>query len=147
MKRHLTIITLSLALVSIILEGNSVLGQQKRSGSGGEAWDYLRDKYDANGDGQLTAAEYTRGPDKFQRLDANRDGVISPKDWGGVNSRKKSFGGRQKRSLDSSEVSPPAKGDKAPGFKLAYVNEPLKTVELASFQGSKPVALVFGSCS
>lgn len=147
MKRRLTIIGLSLALVSIILGGNSVSGQQNRSGSGAEAWEYLQDKYDANGDGQLTAAEYTRGPDKFQRLDANRDGVISPKDWGGGNSRKQSFGSRQKQSQDSSEVSPPAKGDKAPGFKLAYVNEPLKTVELASFQGSKPVALIFGSCS
>lgn len=147
MKRRLTITGLSLVLVGIVLGGNSVLGQQNRSSSGTEAWDYLQDKYDANGDDQLTEAEYSRGAEKFQRLDTNRDGVISPKDWGGVNSRKPSSRSRQKRSQNSSDVAPPAKGDKAPGFNLAYVNEPSKTVELASFQGSKPVALIFGSCS
>jgi len=151
MKRRLTITGLSLVLVGIAFGGDSVLGQQrgqqnKNSGSV-EVWDYLQDKYDANGDGQLTEAEYSRGAEKFQRLDVNRDGVISSKDWGGGISRKPFSRERQKRSLNSSSVAPPVKGDVAPGFNLAYVNEPSKTVELASFQGSKPVALIFGSCS
>lgn len=151
MKRRLTITGLSLVLVGIAFGGDSVLGQQrgqqnKNSGSV-EVWGYLQDKYDANGDGQLTEAEYSRGAEKFQRLDVNRDGVISSKDWGGGISRKPFSRERQKRSLNSSSVAPPVKGDVAPGFNLAYVNEPSKTVELASFQGSKPVALIFGSCS
>ncbi|MDA7861893.1 hypothetical protein N9B31_09705 [Mariniblastus sp.] len=147
MKRRLKITSLSLAFLGLVLAGNSVLGQQNRSTSGTGPWDYLQDKYDANGDDQLTEAEYSRGAEKFQRLDTNRDGVISAKDWGGGNSGQQSSKGRQKRSRNSSEITPPAKGEKAPGFKLTYVNEPSKTVELASFQGSKPVALIFGSCS
>jgi len=122
-------------------------GQQNKNSGSVEVWDYLQDKYDANGDGQLTEAEYSRGAEKFQRLDVNRDGVISSKDWGGGISRKPFSRERQKRSSNSSSVAPPVKGDVAPGFNLAYVNEPSKTVELASFQGSKPVALIFGSCS
>ena len=151
MKRRLTITGLSLVLVGIAFGGDSVLGQQrgqqnKNSGSV-EVWDYLQDKYDANGDGQLTEAEYSRGAEKFQRLDVNRDGVISTKDWGEGNSHKLFSRERQKRSSDSSSVAPPVKGDVAPGFNLTHVNEPSKTVELASFKGSKPVALIFGSCS
>lgn len=146
MKRYLAIIGLSLVLVSFAFKGNSVLGQLKGGSRGTEAWDYLQDKYDANGDDQLTEAEYSRGSEKFQRLDVNRDGVISPKDWEG-NSRTQFSRSRQKRSRNSTNVAPPLKGDEAPGFKLAYVNEPSKTVELASFKGSKPVALIFGSCS
>lgn len=151
MKRRLAITGLSLVLAGIALGGDSVLGQQKgqqnRNSGSVEVWDYLQDKYDANGDGQLTEAEYSRGAEKFQRLDVNRDGVISAKDWGGGISRKPFSRERQKRSSNSSNVAPPVKGDVAPGFNLAYVNEPSKTVELASFQGSKPVALIFGSCS
>ncbi len=155
MKRRLTVTGLSLILVGIALGGDSVLGQQRgqqrgqqnRSSSGVEVWDYLQDKYDANGDDQLTEAEYSRGAEKFQRLDVNRDGVISAKDWSGGNSRKSFSRERQKRSLNSSNLAPPVKGDVAPGFNLTYVNEPSKTVELASFRGSRPVALIFGSCS
>jgi hypothetical protein len=151
MKRRLAITGLSLVLAGIALGGDSVLGQQKgqqnRNSGSVEVWDYLQDKYDANGDGQLTESEYSRGAEKFQRLDVNRDGVISAKDWGGGISRKPFSRERQKRSSNSSNVAPPVKGDVAPGFNLAYVNEPSKTVELASFQGSKPVALIFGSCS
>lgn len=147
MKRHLAIIGLSLVFVSLAFEGNSVLGQQKGGSRGTDAWGYLQDKYDANGDDQLTEAEYSRGAEKFQRLDVNRDGVISPKDWEGGDSRTQFSRSRKKRSRNSTNVAPPEKGDEAPGFKLAYVNEPSKIVELASFKGSKPVALIFGSCS
>ena len=92
MKRRLAITGLSLVLAGIALGGDSVLGQQKgqqnRNSGSVEVWDYLQDKYDANGDGQLTESEYSRGAEKFQRLDVNRDGVISAKDWGGGISRK-----------------------------------------------------------
>ena len=147
MKHRLAITGLSLVFVGVVLGDSAVFGQQKRNSSGVEVWEYLKDKYDANGDGQLTESEYSRGAEKFQRLDVNRDGVISAKDWAGGNSRKPFSRERQKRSLNSPNISPPVKGDVAPGFNLAYVNEPSKTVELASFKGNKPVALIFGSCS
>jgi hypothetical protein len=145
MKRSLTITSLSLVFI-VVLGGHSLLGQQNRSTSQSEAWEYLQEKYDANGDDQLTEAEYPRGAEKFQRLDANSDGVISANDWGGAIARK-SLAGRQKRSRSSTDVAAPAQGDRAPSFSLSYVNDPSKSVELASFKGSKPVALIFGSCS
>ena len=44
-------------------------------------WGYLAEKYDADGDGRLTQAEYGRGPQAFTRLDSNADGVIDAADF------------------------------------------------------------------
>jgi hypothetical protein len=44
-------------------------------------WEYLSAKYDADDDGVVTEAEYTRGASTFARLDANRDAVIDARDF------------------------------------------------------------------
>jgi len=44
-------------------------------------WLFLAEKYDADRDGQVTAAEYPRSAASFARLDRNGDGMLSPPDW------------------------------------------------------------------
>ena len=45
------------------------------------SWDYLRARYDANGDGRIDLEEYDRGDDPFQRLDLNEDGAVTVADF------------------------------------------------------------------
>ena len=40
-------------------------------------WDYLAEKYDADGDGKITEEEYGRDELHFKRLDVDKDGVIA----------------------------------------------------------------------
>jgi hypothetical protein len=44
-------------------------------------WAYLAAKYDADGDGQVAAAEYDRGQDTFERLDTDGDGALTTVDF------------------------------------------------------------------
>jgi Ca2+-binding EF-hand superfamily protein len=44
-------------------------------------WEYLRRKYDADGDGRVTTDEYQRDGGQFDRLDRNEDGVITEDDF------------------------------------------------------------------
>ena len=50
-------------------------------GSHETTWDYLVTKYDANGDGSVTVAEYDRGAEAFARHDRNGDGLLSYADY------------------------------------------------------------------
>lgn len=45
------------------------------------AWDYLSAKYDHNGDGQVTEAEYTREAGDYAKLDRNGDGMLDAEDY------------------------------------------------------------------
>gem|GEM_PF-2394496 len=45
------------------------------------AWVYLADKYDRDGDGQVTQAEYRREGGEFGKLDRNDDGVLNAQDY------------------------------------------------------------------
>ena len=45
------------------------------------AWEYLADKYDRDGDGQVIEAEYTRTDGNFEKLDRNADGVVDAEDY------------------------------------------------------------------
>ncbi len=45
------------------------------------AWDYLAVKYDRDGDGRITDAEYTRSGGDFKKLDRNDDGVLDATDY------------------------------------------------------------------
>jgi len=100
-------------------------------------WRFLTEKYDADRDGRITAAEYGRGEASYARLDADQDGLVSAADfapeWTGV-PRVEDFrygeGG-------------PEEGAPAPGFTLTTTDG--ATVALADYQGEKPVVLVFGS--
>jgi Ca2+-binding EF-hand superfamily protein len=44
-------------------------------------WVYLAAKYDVDGDGRITRAEYVRASGHFQRLDRDEDGVIMAADF------------------------------------------------------------------
>src|SRR5262245_29312032 len=52
-----------------------------RPGSDAPAWHFLRARYDADGDGRIQSAEYTRSMDAFHRLDADGDGLVSAADF------------------------------------------------------------------
>lgn len=45
------------------------------------AWTYLSGKYDADGDGRITAEEYDRDGGEFDRLDRDRDGELTEEDY------------------------------------------------------------------
>jgi len=44
-------------------------------------WPYLAAKYDADGDGRIVAAEYTRAGSELARIDRNEDGLVSAQDF------------------------------------------------------------------
>jgi Ca2+-binding EF-hand superfamily protein len=47
----------------------------------GTVLDFLQEKYDADGDGQVSRAEYDRGDEAFARLDKNEDGALDESDF------------------------------------------------------------------
>jgi len=51
-------------------------------------------KYDANGDGIIRKAEYTRGETAFQNLDSNKDGQLTKRDIDSLR-RSQQRGGRK----------------------------------------------------
>jgi hypothetical protein len=102
-------------------------------------WRFLRQKYDADGDGRVARAEYTRSSAGYARLDADRDGVVTAADfdarWDGV-----------VRNAEGELVygeGGPAPGESAPEFELETTAG--ERVALADFRGKRPVALIFGS--
>lgn len=46
-----------------------------------KVWEFLVEKYDANSDGVITAAEYSRGENSLASYDRNRDGVVNQDDF------------------------------------------------------------------
>lgn len=44
-------------------------------------WEYLADRYDADGDGRILREEYPRSEEKFRRLDRDGDGVLTRDDF------------------------------------------------------------------
>ena len=139
------IFTLSIVILgSLILADQASAQQRQRRGRGPDVFKFLADKYDKNNDGKLTREEYDRSEENFLRFDTNKDGELTADDWsGGTGGRRRRGGGRQKH--DSSVA--PKVGDQAPDFLLAHVDDETKTIQLSSFAGSKPVALLFGSCT
>ena len=126
------------------------------------SWEFLAEKYDKNGDSKVSADEYDRGKETFERLDANGDGFITAKD---IKSRRS-----ERPQMDRGQ--PPKVGDTAPDFHLDSLPPPPKTeaerkiaeheakkqtpkegqtkamtprVRLSDFKDKKPVALIFGS--
>ena len=116
------------------------------------AWHFLQERYDADHDGRVERAEYTRSPQAFERLDADGDGSVSAADfdpaWDGVPRIARADGQEgHGRWIGFDDFvhgeGGPEVGDPAPSFRLATTGG--GEIELASFQGKKPVALVFGS--
>ena len=92
------------ALVIALAISTPVLAQRDRSVDP-ETWKVLAKRYDADGNGRITSAEYTRGPGKFLGYDANADGVLTEADFEGTGSMD--FGrrmlGRSLRAADGDE--------------------------------------------
>jgi hypothetical protein len=103
------------------------------------SWRFLSAKYDADGDGRIARAEYTRSAQGFVRLDADGDGWIAPADF---DARFDGVPRSEAEEFVWGEGGPEV-GDPAPPFEL--VTTAGETIALSSFTGKKPVALVFGS--
>ena len=127
------------------LESMSSRGRGRgRAGSSDAAWKFLAEKYDANKDGKIEAAEYTRDEATFARLDTNRDGVLTSADWKAGDERER---GRGKGAGRAARPAAPKAGQPAPDFELTFVDDEEAKVKLSSFTGERPVALIFGSCT
>ena len=140
--------------------------------SKGNPWEFLRRKYDADGDGRIAFTEYGRPREFFERLDRDGSGVLEASDFG--------QGGRGPQSPEAKRKfaknrrpDPPEVGVRAPDFTLpvlvlpkeeatatdateraggaqerAGASEPEqpRTVTLSTFaETERPVALLFGS--
>jgi hypothetical protein len=115
-------------------------------------------EHDKNKDGFLDRSEWPeRLKDVFDRIDGNKDGKLSREELNPVQDRlARQFGPADgKGGARSGEVNtPPAKGerhedklkegDPAPDFSLPLADGK-KEIKLSSFQGKKPVVLIFGS--
>lgn len=144
MKNDLKTAAVLLPMIGLLLWPTAVDAQQRRRGGRApDVFKFLADKYDANSDGKLTKEEYDRSEENFQRFDTNKDGVLSADDWSDGKAANRSRG-RQRHAGGSAA---PSEGEQAPDFTLTHVLDDKKEVQLSSFAGSKPVALIFGSCT
>jgi len=126
-------------------------------------WKWLAGRMDADRDGNVTRDEF-RGPaDFFDRLDRDRDGVLTEADldWWSAKAQpekkveKKETKGGGRPSLDTlltglvtGEIGSPYEGPRvgkpAPLFTLP-THDGKRTVSLADHVGDKPIVLIFGS--
>jgi len=95
--------------------------------------------YDKNQDGKITHAEASgQLARRFVRIDTNGDGVIDQPELTQLANRI----GRRRTGRDGDGSA--VEGKTAPDFKLKSLDGK-RTVQLSSFAGKKPVALIFGS--
>ena len=139
-------ITLAMAFVFGLLVFANQAEAQRRGGRSVDVFKFLAEKYDRDNDGKLTAEEYDRSKENFKKFDTNRDGVLTAEDWAGGSSGR-GRGGRGQRGSSAARGTAPAEGSKAPDFSLTHILDAKKTEKLSSYAGSKPVALLFGSCT
>ena len=139
-------LTLTIAIFGplILVDQADAQQRQRRKRGGPDVFKFLADKYDQNKDGKLSREEYDRSDENFVRFDTNKDGELTADDWAGSTGGRRRRGGGRQRHDDSAA---PKVGDQAPDFSLTHINDETKTVQLSSFIGSKPVALLFGSCT
>lgn len=69
--------------VTLMLFGGLLIAGLGAAQQAESPWELLSTQHDKNGDGKITPAEYTRGKERFRRLDRNGDGVITSDDIGG----------------------------------------------------------------
>ena len=143
-------------LLPLLLQADSPQRQQEPAPK--TAWEILAEKYDANGDGKISRAEYTKQDvDRyFPRLDFDKNGFIEPSDLKKLG-RPENYQGEKSKHTDKVKI---AKADEmAPDFTLRVLEKekpkdkkdaPAKakkpeTFQLSSLRGKQPVALIFGS--
>lgn len=149
---HLTLATTLLALLAAA-SGDEPKPQAIPEERAESIWEYLVLKYDRDGDGRVSSAEYTRDEEHWKRLDKNSDGFLDEKEIAGSGRASR----RAARGSDEAPPEPPKVGQQAPNFDLLVLPEesekqpakkkPAKPefIQLASFKGKRPVALIFGS--
>lgn len=98
-----------------------VMGKAGQGRMGGFANGRLSRLLDSDGDKKVTVDEINAA---FKKMDSDGDGTIE---------------------VESEIIMPPGVGEKAPDFTLPFAGAPKKTLTLSSFQGKKPVCLIFGS--
>ena len=146
MKAHFNL-TLAIALlVGLHVFANQAEAQRGRGGRSVDVFKFLAEKYDKDDDGKLTAEEYDRSEENFKKFDTNKDGVLTAEDWAGGGGRARGQRGSRGGS-SAGRGTAPAEGAKAPDFSLTHILDAKKTEKLSSYAGSKPVALIFGSCT
>ncbi len=65
---------------AVLLCGVAPVAAQ-RGGDPGAVWQHLAERYDADGDGVITAEEHGRGERQFRNLDRDGDGTITAADF------------------------------------------------------------------
>jgi len=142
--------TLPLILIAAALLTMPCSGQRRQDAHEGDPWDLIREKHDKNGDGKVTEREYSRGKERFQRLDTDGNKKITSADFikssrkGDRNGRRRGNKRRNRRLERAIQARAPKQGDAAPDFTLKHLDGKSK-VRLSSFRGKRPVALIFGS--
>lgn len=140
--KHITKMAPTLIVLLAFIAIADLAAAQRRRGRQPDVFKFLAQKYDANNDGELTKEEYDRSEENFSRFDTNKDGVLTAADWSAHSGRQRR-GGRRNHAGGSA----PKVGDDAPDFTLTHIEDEEKQVQLSSFAGKKPVALIFGSCT
>jgi hypothetical protein len=161
-------LVLASALLLLAASGVQEDARQKESSQLDQAesvWEYLTLKYDANHDGRVSQKEYTRGEDRWKRLDKDADGFLVESEFASEGRRGggRRGGGGDRRGPGGGEARPkaPKVGEVAPDFNLLVLPagkkdaekkddktkaEPkVEFVKLSGFKNKKPVALIFGS--
>ena len=130
-------------LLPLLLQADSP--QRQKEPAPKTAWEILAEKYDANGDGKISRAEYTKQDvDRyFPRLDVDKNGFIEPSDLKKLG-RPENYQGEKSKHTDKVKIA--KAGEMAPDFTLRVLEkEKPKTFQLSSLRGKQPVALIFGS--
>ena len=131
--------------IGLLVFANQAEAQRGRGGRSVDVFKFLAEKYDKDKDGKLTSKEYDRSEENFKKFDTNKDGVLTAEDWaGGGGGRAR---GQRGRGSSEGRGTAPVEGAKAPDFTLTHILDAKKTEKLSSYAGSKPVALIFGSCT
>lgn len=101
------------------------------------SWCFLRERYDADGDGRIARDEYTRSERGFAHLDADQDGWVTAFDF------EAQWDGKPRVEEFTWGEGGPEVGEPAPPIALPSTDG--ATIALDSFRGKRPVVLVFGS--
>ncbi len=124
--------------VSFLVLSTTVDAQPNRRPGRGNFLERIQ-AYDKNQDGKITHAEASgRLAQRFAHIDVNGDGVIDQAELTQLANRI----GRRRTGRDGGGSA--VEGKIAPDFKLKSLDGK-RSVQLSSFAGKKPVALVFGS--
>ena len=138
---------LAFLVLSLIL-GAPLSAQQEEAKRYDNAWELISSEHDKNKDGKVTKREYSRGKERFARLDTDGDGALTAVDFAGSGNRsaRRNRGTRRRdRRIDRArQAMAPKVGAVAPDFTLRTPDGKEKH-RLSSFKGKRPVALIFGS--